>query len=437
MKKALCIFLMMVIGLSSCGRSGTGQWEQEPAVLVLAVFDQDSYLQKQVDLYNQLHEDYRIEIEQYVRSEKPEEDGVLRLQREIVSGSGPDLIDFGNGYTTSDIVGKYTEDLFAYLDEEDRQACFSNILSAFSYEEGLYAVPLGFVLKSFVGKAENLGGRSSWTIGEMMECYREQEKERLLYPGAFKMDVFGTILAGSMEHYIDWEAGKCAFDGEEFRKVLEFCNSFSDHLEIEEDFSVKNTFLEDKALLMPVRIGTVYDICEEEMIFDGQEVSFIGFPVESGSGTMIESCGAVLALSGNSKNKEAAWEFIRQCLDEPAQRDLPSGFPVCRSVLEEQLANAMEVEYGTDENGGEHPVVKHQVIMEGEEPLDIYCITQKQADQLLGLVEDAHVCSQTDHRIYQIFLDEAASYFSGAKSLEETADVIQARVSMYVAEIIK
>lgn len=429
--------MILVLGLSSCSVPLLPQEEQGSVVLVLAVFDQSSYLQKQVELYNQSHEDFRIEIEQYIRSEKPEEDGVLRLQREIVSGNGPDLIDFGGGYTTSDIVGRYTENLSAYLGEEGRQACFGNILEAFSYQEGLYAVPLGFILKSFVGRAENLGGRSSWTIGEMMKCYQEQEKERLLYPGAFKLDVFGTILAGSMEHYIDWEAGECAFDGEEFREVLKFCNSFSDHLEIEEDFSVKDTFLEDKALLMPVRIGTVYDICEEEMIFDGQEVAFIGFPVESGSGTMIESCGPVLALSRNSKNKEAAWEFIRQCLDEPAQRELPSGFPVCRNVLEEQLADAMEAEYGTDENGGEQPVVKHQVIMEGEEPLDIYSITQKQADQLLGLVEGACACSQTDNRIYQIFLDEAVNYFSGAKSLEETADVIQARVSMYVAEIIK
>ncbi len=437
MKKILCIFLILAVGLSSCGRSGTGQGEQGSVVLVLAAFGQDPYLQKQVDLYNQLQEGYRIEIEQYVRSEKPEEDGVLRLQREIVSGNGPDLIDFGDGYTTSDIVGKYTEDLSACLGEEGRTACYENILSAFSYEEGLYAIPLGFMLKSFVGRTENLGNRSSWTIGEMMEYYRGQGKGRLLYPGAFKADVFGTILTGSMEYYIDWEAGKCTFDGEEFRKVLEFCNSFSGHLEIGEDFSVQDAFLEDKALLMPVKVGTVYDICEEEMIFNGEEVTFIGFPVESGSGTMIESCGPVLALSGNSKNKDAAWEFIRQCLDVPAQRELPSGFPVRQSVLEEQLADAMETEYGTDENGVRHPVAKHQVIIEGEEPLDIYSITREQADQLLGLVEGACACSQTDQRIYQIFLDEAGNYFSGVKSLEETADVIQARVSMYVAEAIK
>ena len=390
-----------------------------------------------MELYNASQNDYRIEIQQYERSEKPEEDGVLRLQRETVSGNGPDLIDFGSGYNTNDIVGKYTEDLSPYMGEEGRKACFENILAAFSYQEGLYAVPLGFKLNSFAGRTRNLEGRSSWTIREMRECFQGQEKERLLYPGAFKMDVFGVILTGSMEYYIDWEAGECAFDGEEFRAVLEFCNGFPGSLEIEEDFSVKKTFLEDKALLLPVSISTVYDICEEELIFGGEQVTFIGFPVEGGCGTMIESCGPVLAVGQGSRHKEAAWEFIRQCLDEPAQRELPSGFPVRRSVLEEQLADAMETAYERDENGGEHPVVKHQMLFEGKEPTDIYSVTQEQADQLLGLLEGASVCSQTDRRIYRIFLDEAANYFGGAKGLEETADVIQARVSMYVAERVR
>ena len=437
MKRTLLALLILVTALAACGRNGEGQEEGQAEVLVLAAFDQSSYLRRQVELYNQSQDDFQIEIQQYERSEIPEEDGVLRLQREIVSGNGPDLIDFGNGYTTSDIVGKYTEDLYAYLGEEGRKACFDNILTAFSYQEGLYAVPLGFLLKSFAGRTENLGGRSSWTIGEMMECFQGQEKERLLYPGAFKLDVFSTILTGSMEYYIDWETGECTFDGEEFRAVLEFCNGFSDRLDMEPDFSIKKAFLEDEALLLPVRIGTVYDICEEELIFDGHEVTFIGFPAAGGSGTMIESCGPVLAVSSGSRHKEAAWEFIRRCLDGPAQRELLSGFPVCRSVLEERLEDAMETEYGMDENGMEHPVVKHQVLFEGEEPVDIYSITREQADRLLALLEGARQCSQTDRKIYRIFLDEAGGYFSGDKSLEETADVIQARVSMYVAEKIE
>lgn len=436
MKLKIAIFFVVAVCLAACGRNTDGG-PQEKTTLVLAAFDNNAYLKKQVELYNQTHNEYQIEIQRYERSEQLEDDGVLLLQREIASGKGPDIIDFGGGYTTSDIVGAYTENLFSYMSAEELESNFENILTAFSYEEGLYAVPLGFTLESFAGRKRNLGERSSWTIKEMLECYREQEKDRLLYPGAYKVDVFGTILTGSMEYYIDWETGECDFNGEEFRNVMEFCNGFSEHLEITDDFSVKQNFLDDKALLLPVSIRTVYDICRAEYIFDEQEVTFIGFPVKGRSGTMIQSCGPVLAISKGSTHKDAAWEFIHGCLSQPFQSELPSGFPICRGALAEQMEKAMEIEYETDENGEQSPIVKQRVIFDGEDPVDIFHITQKQADQLFALIEQAETSSQTDRKIYRIFLEEAEYYFNGAKSLEETADIIQARVSVYVNERIK
>lgn len=442
--KNMAEFFCVAMCLAACGSSADNGGIQEPTTLVLAAFEDSAYIRKQVELYNQTHADYQIEIKRYERSDNMEEDGILLLQREIVAGKGPDIINFGNDYTTSDIVGAYTENLFPYMGEDYQEIYFGNILKAFSYEESLYAVPLEFWLKSFVGRKENLGEHSSWTIREMMECYhdyREQRNDRMLYPGEFKLDVFATILYGSMEYYIDWESGECSFSGEEFCDVLEFSNGFSDHLEITNDFSDKQAYLDDKALLLHMNISSVYDTCDAEYIFDGQEVTFIGYPVEGRSGTIIESFGPVLAISAGSENKDAAWEFVSECLSPSAQSELPSdfpsGFPICRSVLEERITEAMEIEYETDENGVRNPVVKAQVLFAGEDPEDIYNITQKQAEQLLALIEQAEIRSQAEQNIHNILLEEVAYYFSGAKSLGETADVIQARVSMYVNERIK
>lgn len=289
-------------------------------------------------------------------------------------------------------------------------------------------------MKSFVGAKKNLCNQSSWTIDEMMECYGEQKNERILYPGETKVDVLGTILTGSMEYYIDWETGECDFSGEEFQDVLEFCNAFPERLEITDEFSVKQTFLDDKALLMPISLRTVYDICEAETIFDENEVVFIGFPVEGTCGTVLQSCGPVLAINRNSTHKAVAWNFVSWCLSKPAQIELPSGFPICRQAFEEQIAEATQMEYKTDEDGTQDPVVKKQVIFEGEDPVNIYCISQKEADQLLALIESTEISSSTDHKLYNIFWEEVEYYFRGSKGLEETADVIQLRISMYVNE---
>lgn len=436
-KKIIAIFLILVMCLSACDNIPEENKMSEVTTLTLATFDNNLYLQKQVDLYNQTHDDYQIGIQRYERSEQMEEDGLLLLQREIVSGKGPDIIDFGSGYTTSDIVGAYTEDLYSYMGTENQEDYFENVLTAFSYGECLYAVPLGFTLESFVGTKKNLGDRSSWTIEEMMECYGGQKKGKTLYPGAFKIDVFGTLLTGSMEYYIDWNTGICNFAGEEFRNVMEFCNGFPDHLEIPEDFSVKQAFMNDVAMLMPISFSTVYDICRAELIFDEQEIEYIGFPVEGTCGTIIQTCGPVLAISRNSIRKDAAWDFISWCLSKSCQSELPLGFPVCRSALEEKIAEAIDIEYEMDQSETQKPMVKQRILFEGEDPIPIYCITQEQAEQLLALIESAVIGSSTDRKIYHIFFEEAEYYFNGTKSLDETVDVIQARVSMYVNERIK
>mgnify|MGYP003174579249 FL=1 len=157
-KLRLFIILIIAVCLTACGKNAEEETKNQK-VLVLANFDNSEYLREQVKQYNEMQQEYRIEIKQYERSEEVEEDGVLLLQREIAAGKGPDMINFGSGYTTSDIVGGYTEDLFSYLEGDAEKDCFENILQAFLYKSNLYAIPLGFTLNSFVGTKQNLGDR--------------------------------------------------------------------------------------------------------------------------------------------------------------------------------------------------------------------------------------------------------------------------------------
>ena len=426
---------------TSCGsQGGQGHSSQEgPVTLVLASFQDNPVLGRQVELFNRSHDDYQIEIQKYTRWDSAEEDGRARMQREIISGKGPDLIDFGSDYATGDIVGCYTEDLYPYLESglENPEDYFRNIWDAFRYKDGLYAVPTCFTLSTFAGINENLGGRSGWNIQEMMDCYEERRDEMILYPGEQKIDVFGTILNGSMEYYIDWENGLCSFDGKEFRQVLEFANSFPDSLNLEEDFSVKQTFLDGRALLLPLKIADIYDICNAGFIFGGSEISYIGFPVEGKSGTIINVPGPVLAISIGSGHKEVCWEFITQFLGKEYQGELDSGLPVCRSVLEEKLRAGMETEYSQDQEGKRSPIAKAYIRIEGEDPIEVYQITQAQADTLLHLIESAGLSTSNDRPLYNAVIEEARRYFAGERTLEETLRNIQGRASIYVNERIQ
>lgn len=117
MRKGMLRFIIIIIStlcLSACGIKES----LDSTVLVLVTFQETSELKEQVALFNQTHEDYQIEVRCYERSWQLEKDGISRLQREIMSGKGPDLIDFGGDYTFSDVAGGYTENLMPYLEAE-------------------------------------------------------------------------------------------------------------------------------------------------------------------------------------------------------------------------------------------------------------------------------------------------------------------------------
>lgn len=436
MKKVmLCMVLILL--LAGCGaQEKTEATEKNAVVLVLASFGGDSELQEQIALFNQKHTDYKIEVKQYYRSDQIGEDGINKLQREIISGEGPDLINYGGSYLTTDIIGAYTENLFLYLQEEQTDY-FTNIWDAFAYQDGLYAMPVDFTLNTYVTRKSMAGDRTSWTIEALTDCY-EKEYEKaggsfMLYPGETKKDVFGSLITGNVGNYVDWEKGTCNFISDDFKNLLTFSNRFPDTLVISEEFSPMQSLADKKTLLLPLTISSVYDICRPQFLFE-EEAVYIGYPTVEADGTVIVPGDLMLAISIGSKHKEIAWEFIRQFLQEEYQENLTTSLPVRRSALEKQLLAAMTEEYTQDAMGNKIPKTKSEILFEGEEPISIYKITEDQKNVLLDMIETASIASAYDRSLHTILLEEAEGYFSGDKSLEETVEVIQGRAMIYINE---
>lgn len=431
--------LIVSVGLSAC-QSTTDEWKENSkkqiTVLKLATFDLNKDLLGQVAAFNEVNDQYQIQVEAYQRSEVLEEDGIAKLQREIMNGNGPDLIDFGSSYSTSDVTGGYTENLFPYLKretEKNGEQYFENVLESFTQDGKLYAIPTGFGLNTFAGNSEMLGERDTWTIRELRETWENAPEGTVLYPGETKKDVFGTLLFGNLDYYVDWNRGTCRFDGEEFADMLEFAGTFPGSLRITDDYSAKKIYDEGGALLYQVRIRKVYDICDADVVL-GEHVNYIGFPVKEDCGTVITATNQMLAISISSEHKEAAWEFIAGFLAEDYQRNLSGGLPISESVLEDILQENQEIQYAADADGNTVPIVKEEILFEGEEALPLYQITKRQAMSLLKLTKEAAMNSNADLTLYGIVLEEADAYFAGDKTLQETCKVIQGRAEMYVAE---
>jgi ABC-type glycerol-3-phosphate transport system substrate-binding protein len=435
MKKLLLLWGTILM-LCSCSLGEESESASGEAIsLTLVSFEESRELTEQVDMFNEAHEGYRIDIQIYGQDDADRDDRIERLQREIAAGRGPDIVNYGTHYATNYCLGHYTENLLDYLSDDWQSVYFSNILESFFLDGGLYAMPVGFSLSTFVGRQDMLGDRERWSVQEMVQVYMEREEGVILYPGETKADVFWRIFSHNMEYFIDWEKGRCSFDSEEFRDILEFSNTFPDMLRITEDYSPKTLFAEGKTLLYPVSISGIYDICRAGRILATEEVAYVGFPVGEGYGTVIRPSSLVLAISAASEHKDISWEFIAQFLAPDYQAEkLNRCLPLRRGSLENMLEEAGSMDYAVDEDGNAMPVAKAEILFDGEGSIEVYYMEEKEKEQLLRLIDTASLNDAIDYTLYYTLQEEAQSYFAGDKTLDEAVDVIQRRASLYVAE---
>ena len=61
-------------------------------------------------------------------------------------------------------------------------------------------------------------------------------------------------------------------------------------------------------------------------------------------------------------------------------------------------------------------------------------MTQEQYDTVKDLIEHTNRIMRYDQSLMEIISDEAGAFFAGEKTAEETAQLIQNRVQLYLAE---
>ena len=91
-RKLLLLLWGLVFLLCSCSL-GEESASRETVSLTLVSFEQSRKLTEQVNLFNETHEGYRIDIQIYEQDYADKDDRIERLQREIAAGRGPDLIN--------------------------------------------------------------------------------------------------------------------------------------------------------------------------------------------------------------------------------------------------------------------------------------------------------------------------------------------------------
>ncbi|MDO5475857.1 MAG: hypothetical protein Q4F43_01945 [Eubacteriales bacterium] len=411
---------------------------EDRKILTLGCTYADTDLRRTVLDFNRTSKDCRIVIQEYPYNEE----GISPLTAAILSGDLPDLILISGDMPVQSYAAKgMFEDLEPWLEKDgtfSRDDYLENILDAFRINGHMYTVVPGFTVSGLMGKKKDFGENSGATIAELDQMIRDRglRYERALGPMG-REDVLAWLMYNAMDQYVDWDTGTCRFGSESFVNLLEFSARFPKEIDYTKldlealdagmragDQLVRDTYLYDFAPYMMNRYGYI-----------GEETVFMGYPGVEGSLPAAEA-QIEIAMSHAARDKEACWEFLSSFYKESFQEKIEYSFPVSRKALEKKAEEAMQPEIFTYTDADGKTVEQEQkntLVLSGAE-ISIPVPSREDVDAVLQILESVKSRSSTNPAIYRIIQEETGAFFAGQKSAQETADIIQSRVQIYVDE---
>ena len=422
---------------------------QKQEIVVTQFFPNPS-LSSAATAFNRESDRYHVTINNLCKTNASTEEveaAKTRLVADIISGNGPDVLNplfLENEVETLAAMGAF-EDLNPYLDQSsvlDREDMIESVLGAGTYDGILVSIPLCFDLSAYFGSSAKVGEEMGWTPEDAIALLEANPGSALTY----NMGRTGTLFfCMDFNDYIDWETATCSFDSEEFKSLLRFVAQVyipeENALEVGGWPLVTEKIQSGENLLLYSSISHIQDIQLLQERFQGN-VTAIGAPASDGSANCSIQMQDGVAMLSQSEVKDGAWEFIEFYLTQADDR-YGYGFRNSWSKLEEEIEKASEQKMDFsgnlvyDENGDPVPAIQFGYDMGGYR-FETHIPTQEEIDQVLEIIRSGkrikYGLSADEETLRNIISEEAEAFFQGQKTVDEVAEIIQRRVSIYVSE---
>ncbi|MBE6861868.1 MAG: hypothetical protein E7497_03080 [Ruminococcus sp.] len=451
---ALTLSILTVASLASCNKdkpedisdsqesnsSAENSETAEKKTLTLAVLSGDSSLNDSIRWFNNSNDDFEIELINYgMKVSKSEDsyydDALTMLKMDLVSGNTPDIVSLPSDSMYVLVNGGYLADLYPLMEsggDISKDDFLPNVLEGLEYKDKLPVICSDFYIMTAVAKTSNVGADSeNWSLNEVVEFYNNLPSDTdLLY----KIWEWESLMSGNtLETFImrkivrdcvDYENAECSF-GSTFIDAVNFLQG-KDFLKSnlvqdpEKDISAQAwSLINDKAFVNCTHISGMdaYLSQETSSVFGGEDITFVGYPSESGCGAIVRT-GTMYGILGDSDSKQEAWEFIA------SQLKSSENIPVLTERLEKQAASQKTDSFALRKPQQlPYPENNTEITISDE-------TVQKTVDYIMSVEFDPYYDTQVEN----IIREEYTSVLSGEKTIDECIEILESRISIYLSE---
>ena len=388
--------------------------------------------------FNKTNTEYKIILKDYSQYNTNEDymAGRTKLNNDIVTGNMPDMLYLNNdfdisAYATKGLLVDIGE-LMAKDEELSKEKYLTNVFDAYSLDGKLYQVLPSFYVQTFLSHKDIVGDKDSLSISELQQIASQKEGSSI-FQYITQENFMYYIFNYCGRDFVDPTTGTCNFDSPEFISLLEFAKTLPAEYvyDEEEQFDYQTQYMSGRVLLGDFAITNFQHISYTLNGLFGGKANYTGFPLIEGSKSVLYS-GESYAISAKSGNIDGAWNFLRQYMTKEKQENLEWYLPVMESVLDEKAKEAMARPYWLDENG-EKQEYDNTMYVNGEE-IVIPPLSQEQLDELMSFVKSVNTAGYYNQDVQKIVTEDAAAFFSGQKTAQEVATIIQSRAQLFVDE---
>lgn len=345
----------------------------------------------------------------------------LRLYTDLTSGDGPDILVFDSSELELWASSGALEDLTPYLAESEilsREDFVESMMEVFTYDGELPALPRRVSVQTLWAKPGIVEETAGWTVSDLLTLM-ERNPDIPLTCSLTREDFLNYCLAYTEESlWVEREQDELA----RLRKILELAAAYPERTENVPLSEECHLLHRQEALLMDWSFDSLEIFRLLKIYSSGEQPVPVGYPAPDGiPRAHLSSAGGMYAIPSNASNKEGAWVFLEHFLTgeldpQPADhREASSsswGIPILKQELEEVFRRE---EQRTKYLGIDLPPFEERQVIE----------------ELLAM---ADIYESPQGQILEIIREEIPPYFEGIKTLDDTMEIIQCRVELYLDE---
>lgn len=327
---------------------------------------------------------------------------------ELGAGGGYDLYLLGESQWQQLQDADVFEDLLPWMTADNSapiSAMRPGIQRILTQGGGVYRLPVGYWIQTYAVDPNRL---SEYTPKAVLAACEDSSVP--LYPFTANENAGEEGDGGGFEYltpmarlcardYVDIEHAACSFLSDSFKDQLRL-------LKLQEQANAED---------YPCNGLLYFDVISDAGMVAYDPVRYLlppledyvlcGYPSIRGNSSELHF-SELFAINVRSENKAGAWAFLHYLLTQPCQQEMKLRLPINDAVLQSQLAEKLEQEK----------------------------ITQAEIDRFNELVDHLQTADYPTDAVVQIIKEEVEMYLAGAITEDETAERIQSRVNLMLAE---